>query len=59
MARPIELAALAALELAPPDLVSCAARAGYDHVGLPQTMPALERARRLLDKRRHLLETIA
>ena len=34
MARPIGLAALTALELAPPDLVSCAARAGYDHVGL-------------------------
>ena len=59
MARPIELAALAALELAPPDLVSCAARAGYDHAGLPRDHAPLERARRLLDKMRHLLETIA
>ena len=34
MSRPIALAALSVLELAPPDQVSCAADAGYDHVGL-------------------------
>ena len=34
MTRPISLAALTALELAPPDLVSTAATAGYTHVGL-------------------------
>ncbi|MEO9136273.1 MAG: sugar phosphate isomerase/epimerase [Casimicrobiaceae bacterium] len=39
MARPIALAALTVLELAPPDLVSCAAEAGYDHVGL-RLLPA-------------------
>ena len=39
MARPIALAALTVLELAPPDLVSCAADAGYDHVGL-RLLPA-------------------
>jgi len=32
--RPISLAALTALELSPPDLVSTAAAAGYTHVGL-------------------------
>ena len=32
--RPISLAALTALELPPPDLVSTAADAGYSHVGL-------------------------
>ena len=32
--RPISLCALTALELAPPDLVSAAAAAGYTHVGL-------------------------
>jgi sugar phosphate isomerase/epimerase len=32
--RPISLAALTALELSPPDLVSTAAAAGYSHVGL-------------------------
>src|SRR5262249_15192937 len=34
MTRPISLAALTVLELAPPDMVECAARAGYDCVGL-------------------------
>ena len=34
MTRPLSLAALTALELAPPDLVSTAAAAGYSHVGL-------------------------
>jgi Sugar phosphate isomerases/epimerases len=34
MARRIALAALTVLELEPPDLVSCAAGAGYQHVGL-------------------------
>src|SRR5205823_3808472 len=36
---PIALAALTVLELAPPDLVACAAEAGYDHVGL-RLLPA-------------------
>lgn len=39
MSRSIALAALSALELAPPALVSCAADAGYDHVGL-RLLPA-------------------
>ena len=39
MPRSIALAALSALELAPPDLVSCAADAGFDHVGL-RLLPA-------------------
>ncbi len=39
MNRCIGLAALTVLELAPPDLVSCAAEAGYDHVGL-RLLPA-------------------
>ncbi len=34
MARSIGLAALTVLELAPPDMVSCAREAGYDAVGL-------------------------
>lgn len=34
MSRAISLSALTALELAPPDLVSTAAAAGYSHVGL-------------------------
>ena len=34
MTRPISISALTALELAPPDLVSIAAAAGYSHVGL-------------------------
>jgi sugar phosphate isomerase/epimerase len=38
-AHPIGLAALTVLELAPPDLVSCAADAGYDTVGL-RLLPA-------------------
>jgi sugar phosphate isomerase/epimerase len=34
MKRPIGLAALTVLELDPPDMVVCAARAGYSHIGL-------------------------
>ena len=34
MSRPIALAALTVLELSPPDMVSCAAEAGYSHIGL-------------------------
>lgn len=34
MTRTISLAALTVLELTPPDMVSCAAEAGYTHVGL-------------------------
>ena len=34
MAHPIGLAALTVLELAPPEMVSCAVDAGFDHVGL-------------------------
>src|SRR5215475_492707 len=34
MSHPIALAALTVLELAPPDMVSCAAEAGFDFVGL-------------------------
>jgi sugar phosphate isomerase/epimerase len=34
MARAIGLAALTVLELAPPDMVSCAAEAGFTHIGL-------------------------
>ncbi len=34
MSRIISLAALTVLELSPPDMVSCAADAGYSHVGL-------------------------
>ncbi len=41
MDRPIGLAALTVLELAPPDMVSCAAQAGYDCVGL-RLLPATE-----------------
>jgi sugar phosphate isomerase/epimerase len=37
--RPIALAALTVLELAPPDQVTCAAEAGYGHVGL-RLLPA-------------------
>jgi sugar phosphate isomerase/epimerase len=33
-ARPVSLAALTVLELEPPDMVSCAATAGFSHVGL-------------------------
>jgi sugar phosphate isomerase/epimerase len=34
MSRPISLAALTVLELTPPDMVSCAAEAGFSHVGI-------------------------
>ncbi|MCC6474781.1 MAG: sugar phosphate isomerase/epimerase [Burkholderiales bacterium] len=34
MTRPLSLAALTVLELSPPEMVSCAAQAGYSHVGL-------------------------
>ena len=34
MTRSIALAALTVLELSPPDMVSCAAEAGYSHIGL-------------------------
>lgn len=34
MTRTISLAPLTILELAPPDMVSCAAKAGYSHLGL-------------------------
>jgi sugar phosphate isomerase/epimerase len=34
MARPLSLAALTVLELTPPEMVSCAAEAGYSHLGL-------------------------
>src|SRR5882672_9970850 len=39
MSRPISLAALTVLELTPPQLVSCAAEAGYSHVGI-RLLPA-------------------
>jgi sugar phosphate isomerase/epimerase len=39
MPRPIGLAALTVLELSPPDMVSCAADAGFDCVGL-RVLPA-------------------
>jgi len=38
-ARPLSLAALTVIELSPPDMVSCAADAGYSHVGL-RLLPA-------------------
>jgi sugar phosphate isomerase/epimerase len=34
MSRPISLAALTVLELTPPDMVTCAAGAGFTHVGI-------------------------
>lgn len=37
--RPLSLAALTVIELAPPDMVSCAADAGFSHVGL-RLLPA-------------------
>jgi sugar phosphate isomerase/epimerase len=40
--RPLSLAALTVLELSPPDMVSCAADAGYAHVGL-RVVPATDR----------------
>lgn len=39
MTRPISLAALTVLELTPPEMVTCAAVAGYGHVGL-RLLPA-------------------
>jgi sugar phosphate isomerase/epimerase len=39
MAHPIGLAALTVLELSPPDMVSCAAEAGFDSIGL-RVLPA-------------------
>lgn len=39
MPRPISLAALTVLELTPPDMVSCAADAGFSHVGI-RLLPA-------------------
>jgi len=41
MARPVSLAALTVLELSPPDMVSCAADAGYSHVGM-RLIPATD-----------------
>ena len=37
--RPISLAALTVLELTPPDMVTCAAEAGFSHVGI-RLLPA-------------------
>jgi sugar phosphate isomerase/epimerase len=39
MMRPISLAALTVLELSPPELVTCAAEAGFSHVGI-RLLPA-------------------
>ena len=39
MTRPLSLAALTVLELTPPEMVSCAAAAGYSHVGI-RLLPA-------------------
>ena len=39
MSRPLSLAALTVLELAPPEMVSCAAEAGFSHVGI-RLLPA-------------------
>jgi sugar phosphate isomerase/epimerase len=39
--RPLSLAALTVLELTPPEMVECAAQAGYDYVGL-RLLPATE-----------------
>jgi sugar phosphate isomerase/epimerase len=39
MSRPISLAALTVLELTPPEMVTCAAEAGYSHVGI-RLLPA-------------------
>lgn len=39
MTRPISLAALTVLELTPPQMVTCAAEAGYSHVGI-RLLPA-------------------
>ena len=45
MTRPISLAALTVLELTPPELVKCAAEAGFSHVGL-RLLPATATERR-------------
>ena len=42
MTRSLSLAALTVLELSPPEMVSCAADAGYSHVGL-RLVPATEK----------------
>lgn len=39
--RPLSLAALTVLELSPPEMVTCAAEAGYSHVGL-RLLPATD-----------------
>ncbi|HXU56367.1 MAG TPA: sugar phosphate isomerase/epimerase, partial [Casimicrobiaceae bacterium] len=39
MTRPLSLAALTVLELTPPDMVTCAAAAGFSHVGI-RLLPA-------------------
>lgn len=39
MTRPLSLAALTVLELTPPEMVSCAAEAGFSHVGI-RLLPA-------------------
>lgn len=39
MTRPLSLAALTILELAPPDMVTCAAEAGFSHIGI-RLLPA-------------------
>jgi sugar phosphate isomerase/epimerase len=39
MSRPLSLAALTVLELTPPEMVSCAAEAGFSHVGI-RLLPA-------------------
>ena len=39
MTRPISLAALTVLELTPPEMVTCAAEAGFSHVGI-RLLPA-------------------
>ena len=41
MNRPLSLAALTVLELAPEDMVSCAAQAGFSHIGI-RLIPATE-----------------
>src|SRR5437763_2884491 len=44
MTRSLSLAALTVLELSPPEMVACAAEAGYSHVGL-RLLPATESER--------------
>jgi len=41
MTHPLSLAALTVLELSPPEMVACAAEAGYPHVGL-RLLPATD-----------------